>query len=43
MEDLYTVNDKLTTEWIDRLNLIRETVVRAEDALATRFGSCFKN
>jgi hypothetical protein len=36
MDDLYTVNDKLTTEWTDRLNLIRETVVRAEDALATQ-------
>lgn len=36
MEDLYTVNDKLTAEWTERLNLIRETVVRAEDALATQ-------
>ncbi|KAI6217272.1 Bardet-Biedl syndrome 2 protein-like protein [Aphelenchoides fujianensis] len=36
MEDLYAMNDKLTTEWTERLNFIRETVVRAEDALATR-------
>ncbi|KAI6229448.1 Bardet-Biedl syndrome 2 protein-like protein [Aphelenchoides besseyi] len=36
MEDLYAMNDKLTAEWTERLNFIRETVVRAEDALATR-------
>ncbi|CAD5226673.1 unnamed protein product [Bursaphelenchus xylophilus] len=35
MEDRYTMNDKLTAEWTERLNFIRETVVRAEDALIT--------
>ncbi|CAD5219020.1 unnamed protein product [Bursaphelenchus okinawaensis] len=35
MEDRYTTNDKLMAEWTERLNFIRETVVRAEDALVT--------
>ncbi|KAI6177749.1 Bardet-Biedl syndrome 2 protein-like protein [Aphelenchoides bicaudatus] len=36
MEDLYTATDKLATEWTERLNVIRETVVRAEDCIATQ-------
>lgn len=33
MDDRQSVTDKLNTEWTERLNFIRETVVRAEDAL----------
>lgn len=34
MDDKYEINDRLSGDWAERLNVVRECIVRAEDLLA---------
>lgn len=34
MSEKYEMNDKLASDWAERLNMVRECVVRAEDSMA---------
>lgn len=36
MDEKYEINDKLTSDLSQRLNAVKECIVRAEDSLATR-------